>query len=297
MNKHKNIWKFWPIAAFALIVLSALTAPFWVLDTTTQCNSQSSQRVLKKGPYSTELSVNDELNSERKQRAVTFWLGTDILGRDIFSRMMYGIRMSLFIGFWSVVVSLLIGGTLGLMGGYFGSWIDRVLLLIMNSLWSIPTILLVFALVLAFGRGISNIIWAIGLTMWVDIARLVRGQTIQLKEIQFIKATSSLGFSSGRTMLQHVLPNIIEPVIVLATVNFATAILVEAGISYLGLGIQPPTPSLGQILADHYSYVLGGHYAKSIVPAVVIFIIVLMLNLSGTVLRDQLESKKLNVSA
>lgn len=260
---------------FILIVIAALASPWWVMDRTKNANQQNPHLSLVKAGY--------------QSHGNTYILGTDILGRDIFSRMMRGLSYSLLIGFMAIGVSLLIGTLIGVASGYFGGWVDRCLMVFINSIWCIPTILLVFAFVLVMGRGLGNIILAIGLTMWVDVARLVRGVTKKLKNLDFIRATQSLGYINARTISVHILPNVVDPLIVLGTVNFATAILVEAGISYLGFGIQPPAPSLGQILAENYGYVLGGHYGKSIVPALTIFIIVLLLNLSGNALRDHFD--------
>ena len=173
----------------------------------------------------------------------TFYLGTDNFGRDTLSRLILGVRISLLVGLIAVIISLTIGILLGALAGYFGGRIDDVVMLVINTVWSIPTILLVFAIVLAFGRGISIIFLAVGLTMWVDVARLVRGQVMSLKQIQFVEAAQSMGFGTSRILLRHILPNILGPVMVVAASNFATAILIESGLSYLGFGIQPPTPS------------------------------------------------------
>ena len=236
-------------------------------------------------------TINEVISGARveKIKKQTFWLGTDDLGRDILSRLLLGIKISLFIGFFAVLVSCAVGVVIGLLAGYFGGWVDMLLTIMINSLWSIPTILLVFALVLAIGRGVENIILAIGLTMWIDIARLIRGLTKTVREKEYVLATRALSFPGGRIIRNHIFPNMIDPLIVLATANFATAILVEAGISYLGFGIQPPSPSVGILLSENYAYILGGHYIKAIAPAVIIVLMVLALNLIGTALRDRLS--------
>ena len=220
----------------------------------------------------------------------TFYLGTDALGRDLFSRLILGIKVSLLIGFFAVVVSCVVGIVIGILSGYYGGWLDTVFMTLINSMWSIPTILLVFALVLAIGRGIENIILAIGLTMWIDIARLIRGMTQTLKSRDYVVATKALSFSNQRIIWRHIFPNVLDPLIVLATANFATAILVEAGISYLGFGIQPPIPSIGILLSENYAYILGGHYVKALAPAFVIVLLVLALNMIGNALRDNLST-------
>ena len=235
-------------------------------------------------------TITESYEKEKVEfRTITFYLGTDALGRDIFSRLILGIKTSLLIGFFSVMVSCVIGIVIGLIAGYFGGWIDLLLTTFINSMWSIPTILLVFALVLAIGRGVENIILAIGLTMWIDIARLVRGLAKSIKQKDYVLATKALSYGDARILGRHILPNTTDPLIVLATANFATAILVEAGISYLGFGIQPPAPSVGILLSENYAYVLGGHYLKAIAPAVVIVLMVLALNIIGTALRDRLS--------
>jgi peptide/nickel transport system permease protein len=164
-------------------------------------------------------------------------------------------------------------------------------MLLINTVWSIPTILLVFAIVLALGRGIGVIFLAVGLTMWVDVARIVRGQVLSLKEMLFIEATRSMGFSTARTIWRHILPNVLGPVMVVAASNFATAILVESGLSYLGFGIQPPAPSWGTMLNENYGYAIGGKPFLAVVPAIAILLMVLAFNLVGNGFRDALDVK------
>ncbi|MCB0524914.1 MAG: ABC transporter permease, partial [Saprospiraceae bacterium] len=174
-----------------------------------------------------------------------FPLGTDKYGRCMLSRLLLGFRVSLMVGLIAVAISLTLGLLLGLLGGYFGGRLDDAVMLLVNTVWSIPTLLLVFAIVLALGRGVGIIFLAVGLTMWVDVARLVRGQTLALRNQPFVEAAQSMGLSHGRILLRHIVPNLLGPVMVLAAVNFATAILIESGLSYLGFGVQPPTPSWG----------------------------------------------------
>ncbi len=216
----------------------------------------------------------------------TYYLGTDKYGRSVLSRLILGVRVSLLVGMIAVFIALTIGILLGALAGYFGGRVDDVILLLINTVWSIPTLLLVFAIVLALGRGIGIIFLAVGLTMWVDVARIVRGQVMALREIQFVEAAQSMGFRSGRIIFRHILPNVLGPVMVIAASTFATAILIEAGLSYLGFGIQPPTPSWGTMLNENYGYAISGKPFLALIPAVAIMLLVLAFNLVGNGLRD-----------
>jgi peptide/nickel transport system permease protein len=235
----------------------------------------------------------EEVTQKIENQIVTqkFRLGTDNFGRDTLSRLILGVRISLLVGLIAVIISLTIGILLGALAGYFGGRIDEAIMLVINTVWSIPTILLVFAIVLAFGKSIGIIFLAVGLTMWVDVARLVRGQVMSLKQIQFVEAAQSMGFGTWRILTRHILPNILGPVMVVAASNFATAILIESGLSYLGFGIQPPTPSWGTMLNENYGYAIGGKPFLALIPAVAIMLMVLAFNLVGNGFRDALDVK------
>lgn len=222
----------------------------------------------------------------------TFLLGSDLYGRDLLSRLLLGVRISLLVGLIAVVISLTIGLLMGSLAGYFGGRVDDFIMLLINTVWSIPTLLLVFAIVLAMGRGIGIIFLAVGLTMWVDVARIVRGQVMSLREIQFIEAAQSMGFKTFRIIARHILPNILGPVMVIAAANFAMAILIEAGLSYLGFGIKPPTPSWGTMLNENYGYALSGKPFLALIPALAIMSLVLAFNLVGNGFRDALDVKR-----
>ena len=220
-----------------------------------------------------------------------YGLGTDKYGRCTLSRLLLGFRVSLFVGALAVLISLSIGLVAGALGGFFGGRVDALVLLVVNTVWSIPTLLLVFAIVLALGRGIGIVFLAVGLTMWVDVARMVRGQVLALRDLPFAEAAKSMGFSRMRILFVHLLPNLLGPVMVIAAGNFATAILLESGLSYLGFGVQPPAPSWGSMLNENYGYALGGKPFMALVPACTIASTVLAFNLVGNGLRDALDVK------
>ena len=229
-----------------------------------------------------------------RKTQVSYWLGSDKYGRDILSRLILGLRISLIVGFLSVLVSITIGIAIGSLGGYYGGWIDKVTMLIINTSWSIPTLLMAFAIIIAFGKGFLVIVLAVGLTMWVDVARIVRGQVLQVKSELYVQASKVLGFNDLKIITRHILPNIMGSVLVMAAANFATAILVEAGLSYLGLGIQPPTPSLGNMLQESYAYATGGFVYLALFPILTIMSLVLCFNLLGTGMRDLFDVKSIS---
>ncbi len=221
----------------------------------------------------------------------TYWLGTDVAGRDMLSRLLIGTRISLSVGFVSVIISVFIGILLGAVAGYFRGKTDDIIMWIINVVWSIPTLLLVIAITLVLGKGIVQVFIAVGLTMWVDVARVVRGQVLSLREKEFIEASRALGYTNRRIIIRHILPNIIGPVIVIAASNFATAILTEAGLSFLGIGAQPPTPSWGEMINTHRGYVLVDKAYLAFIPGLAIMILVFAFMLVGNGLRDAMDSR------
>ncbi|MBI9042362.1 ABC transporter permease [Lutibacter sp.] len=220
-----------------------------------------------------------------------FYLGTDKYGRDLLSRMLVGARISFFIGFIAVFISLIIGISVGAIAGYFGGKTDAFIMWLINITWSIPTLLLVIAITLALGKGYWQVFIAVGLTMWVEVARVVRGQVMSTKEMQYVEAAKALGFSNFRIIFNHILPNIMAPVIVISAANFAGAILIESGLSFLGIGAQPPTPSWGGMIKDHYSYIILGKAYLAIIPGLAIMSLVMAFMLIGNALRDALDVK------
>ncbi len=220
-----------------------------------------------------------------------FWLGSDRFGRDVLSQLIIGTRVSLSVGFISVIISLIIGILLGALAGFFKGWVDNLIVWFINVIWSIPTLLLVIAITFALGKGFWQVFIAVGLTMWVEVARVVRGQILGIREKEFVEAGRALGFGNGRLIFRHILPNVMGAVIVISAANFASAILIEAGLSFLGIGVQPPMPSWGSMIKENYGYIILDAAYLAILPGIAIMIVVLAFMLAGNGLRDALDVK------
>jgi len=239
------------------------------------------------------IGLNQFLDQDYKTfiQEKTFVFGTDKYGRDLLSRILVGSRISFFIGFIAVFISLVIGIVMGSIAGYYGGKIDAIIMWIINVTWSIPTLLLVIAITLALGKGFWQVFIAVGLTMWVEVARVVRGQIISAKEMQYVTAARALGFNDYRVITKHILPNIMAPIIVISAANFAAAILIESGLSFLGIGAQPPMSSWGAMIKDHYNYIILGKPYLALIPGLCIMILVMAFMLIGNALRDALDVK------
>ena len=231
---------------------------------------------------------------EHHLKSQRFLLGTDRYGRDLLSQLIIGTRVSLSVGFIAVFISLVIGMTLGSLAGYFRGAFDNLVMWLINVIWSIPTLLLVIAITFAIGKGFWQVFLAVGLTMWVDVARVARGQVLSLREKEFVEAGRALGLGSRRIILHHILPNIMGPVIVISAANFASAILIEAGLSFLGIGVQPPMPSWGTMIREHYGYIILDKGYLAFLPGLLIMLMVLAFMLTGNGLREALDKTPQN---
>lgn len=230
-------------------------------------------------------------NTQELYHSKTFLFGTDKYGRDVLSRLMAGSSISLAVGAIAVLISLLVGLTLGIVAGYYRGWTDKVIMWFTNVIWAVPTLLLVMAITFAFGTGFWKVFLAVGLTMWVEVARIARGQVLSVREKEFVEAARALGYSEIRIMFKHILPNILSPIIVISAANFASAILIEAGLSFLGLGAQIPTPSWGNMIREHYAFITTDLAYLALLPGVLIMLLVLAFMLVGNALRDALDER------
>ncbi|MGB0193974.1 MAG: ABC transporter permease [Schleiferiaceae bacterium] len=267
-TRHPGAW-------FILgLILCAIFAPLLVLDNSEMANDMDLQRAMLAPGSSSEMG--------------THWFGTDKFGRDHFSRIILGSRISLTVGLIAVSISLVIGIPVGAAAGYFGGRVDQFLSWLMSVLWSIPTLLLVIALTFVLGKGLTQVFIAVGLTMWVEVARVVRGQFLAEKQKEYVEAAKVLGFGTAHIMFKEILPNTWGPLLVICTTNFASALLIESGLSFLGIGAQPPMPSWGSMIRDYYPYLMTGKAYLSLIPGALIAASVLSLNsLSAALSKDQ----------
>jgi len=235
-------------------------------------------------PKEINLSGRDEPPSAQH------WMGSDRLGRDVYTRVLYGARVSLTVGVIAQGVAASIGVCLGLLAGFLRGWVDHLIMWLVNVVWAFPYLLLVLAIQLALGNRPENVFLAIGLTGWVVIARIVRGEVMSLREREFIEAARCLGLSSLRIMFRHLIPNLLPTIVVVTTLGLAHAIIAEAGLSFLGLGIQPPNPSWGNMILDGYTRIRFAWW-QAVFPSLAIMLSVLSFNLLG----DALSSPRTEV--
>jgi len=222
------------------------------------------------------------------ERETTYLLGTDQVGRDLLSRIIYGARISLLVGILSVLISMVLGVILGLIAGFYGKWLDDVIMRLADVQFALPFILFAIIVMAIFGSGIWKLILVLGISNWVGFARVVRSQVISIKELEYVQAARAIGASNLRIIRKHVLPNVMSSIIVLATLNVATNILLEASLTFIGVGVDPSIPTWGGMLADGRNYIESAWWVATF-PGIAIMITVLGFNLLGDWLRDELD--------
>ncbi|MBF25072.1 MAG: peptide transporter [Flavobacteriales bacterium] len=242
----------------------------------------------KKAISTSNLKCNNDGSYVKTRK---FLLGTDKYGRDLLSRVILGTRVSFSVGFISVFISIFIGLILGLLSGYYRGKVDIFICWLINVVWSIPTLMLVIAISLVLGKGFWQVFVAVGLTMWVEVARVTRGEVLKVSRLPYIESVKSFGLSDFKIMFKHILPNIINPIIIISAANFATSVLLESGLSFLGIGVQPPVPSWGMIIRNHYGFIVMEKIYLSLVPGLCIVFLVLAFMILANSLRDILDNK------
>ncbi|MCR6112472.1 ABC transporter permease [Bacillus sp. A301a_S52] len=243
------------------------------------------------GPYFT---VHDPLLPDVSSRlqgpSAEHWFGTDHQGRDIFTRLIHGMSLTFYIGFSAVALGLIAGVLIGIIAGYYGKWIDTVLMRIMDVLLAFPSILLALGIIAVLGASLENVIYAVAIFSVPTFARIVRGSTLSVRKLEYVDAVRALGASDFRIIFKHILPNITSPIIVQATLSIATTVLAASGLSFLGLGAQPPTPEWGAMLAAGRNY-MWEHPHVALFPGLAIVVVVLAFNVFGDGMRDALDPK------
>lgn len=228
------------------------------------------------------------IESQMQGPSLRHLFGTDDLGRDLFSRALYGARISLTVGFVAVIISILIGTLFGALSGYYGGWRDTLITRFIDIMLAFPSIFLILAIQAMLTPNIYNVMVVIGITSWMGVARLVRGEFLRIRELQYVEAARSIGCSDFRIIFRHILPNASGPIIVAATLGMAGAVLTESALSFLGMGVQPPMPSWGNMLMDSQAYLFDAPW-MSVIPGLLIFMTVLSLYFIGEGLRERLD--------
>ncbi|MFT4038045.1 MAG: ABC transporter permease [Thermomicrobiales bacterium] len=237
-----------------------------------------------------ELAIDPAPLKILQRPSAEHWLGTDEVGRDIFARLIYASRISLSIGFMAVLVAIVVGTSLGALAGYFGGWLDNLLMRITDAILSIPALFFLIVLSVTLGPSVRTMIIVIGLLSWMELARIIRANVLSLKRREFVEAAHTMGARSPRIIGRHILPNTLAPIVVAATLGVGNALLTEASVSYLGLGVQPPEPSWGNMLYNAQSYFFNAPWI-TLYPGVMILITVLCINFIGDGLRDALDPR------
>lgn len=272
-RKSRGLWRWWPVGIVALVVLIAVFAPWLAPYDPNQQNLLG--RLKPPGTVS---------------RSFYYWLGSDELGRDLLSRVIHGARISLMVAFASVVLSGVVGTTLGMIAGYRRGWVEIAVMRVVDVFLSIPAILLAIITVAVLGPGIVNVIMVLALTRWPRYARIAYSQTLSVANMPYVRLSALMGASAPRVLFRHVLPNIVGAVSVVATLEFGLMILFEAGLSFLGLGVQPPTASWGAMLSTGRNYVATAWWVATL-PGICLFVLVLAVNLTGDAVRDRLDPR------
>lgn len=248
-------------------------------------------------PYITRYDPNEQfvwsegIEAKLAPPSSKYWFGTDVYGRDIFTRVIYGARISLQIGFAATAMSLIIGVILGCIAGYYGGFVDDFISWLTNVIFAFPFLLFVLALVAYLPPSLPLLYMSIGIISWASFARVARGQVIQVKEMEYVESATAVGGSDSRIIFKHILPNILAPIIVQATLEIGSIIMLESSLSFLGFGIQPPKPAWGYMISEGKQYFLSGQWWWSVFPGLAIMALVLGFNLFGDGLRDALDPR------
>ena len=267
----------WPVLALAILIVVTVVAAFgpWLapLDPARQSIASRLAEPLSAG------------------QGVTHWLGSDVLGRDVLSRLLYGARISLLVGLAAIAVGGVIGIVAGLLAGYFGGWVDDLTMRLADMQLAFPFILLAIMFLVVLGPGVGNLILVLGIGQWVTYARIVRAETLALREKEFVEAARALGDSTASILFRTILPNIVAPLTVIASFNVASVILTEAALSFLGLGVPPSVPTWGSMLAESRDTLLANKWWLAVFPGLAIMLTVLSFNILGDWLRDVLDPR------
>jgi len=275
-SQAKSFWRYFKRSRLAVGGMSIIVITFLIAG--------SASFLAPYDPGKTDVSL--KLNPPSTQN----FLGTDQLGRDVFSRMLHGSKVSLSVGFVAVAISILIGILVGALAGYYGGWIDSVMMRFVDIMLCFPSFFLILTVVALLGPSLFKVMVVIGITSWMGTSRFVRAEFLSLRERDFVQAAKALGVKDRRIIFRHILPNALAPVFVTATLDVASAILVEAGLSFLGFGVQPPAPSWGNILTEGRTYIFDAWWL-TVFPGLAILITVLSFNLLGEGLRDALDPR------